>query len=470
MSVLLLNMDRGMSTATDTMSELGITADDLAGSSQTERFKKFADAIAAIEDPARRTAMAVQVFGKSGTQLLPLIVGGGAAFQKLADESDALGATVTRLQADVGAALTDAFNRVTVAVDGVFRGIGTELGPAITRMATGLAHTIAIAGQYARQMVTIGAAILAATAAMKAITIATWAFSKASIAVQALAGPKAWFKIAAGLLAAAGAAALMDNAISGMTSDVESAIAAAEQAVAAVDDLGGAAAEAAPALQNLLTPEQKTGFADRLQSVTDQIQILRGTATETSLELDRMLQAGVGAGDVLELDRRIKLMERLKAQQEQQRTAAEQFKAAQEQAQQEQSAAMMAGFDKAQGFLDSIKTPAEQMTDIRNQVDDLLQGGFLSEAEAANIIAGKEKGLTPEREQQSPGFMQKGSSEALAAVFKSMGGQSPQVKEQQKGNKILGSIDKKLSTRDAAREQRFAASHPFAAFTLQDAI
>ena len=103
----------------------------------------------------------------------------------------------------------------------------------------------------------------------------------------------------------------------------------------------------------------------------------------------------------------------------------------------------------------------EQFQRMRERVDELVTSGAMSQADAARILRAKsadlvfQDGSTPKpQEQQNAGFMQKGSSEALAAVFKSMGGQSPQVKEQQKGNKILGSIDKKLSTRDRRRIER----------------
>jgi len=53
----IYDAERGLSTATDALAALGVTADDLAGLSVEQQFKLLADRIAQIEDPTRQAAV-----------------------------------------------------------------------------------------------------------------------------------------------------------------------------------------------------------------------------------------------------------------------------------------------------------------------------------------------------------------------------------------------------------------------------
>jgi hypothetical protein len=58
---------------TATLNALGISMADLAGKTPTEQMQIFAQKIAAISDDAQRTRAAVDLFGKSGGELLPVL-------------------------------------------------------------------------------------------------------------------------------------------------------------------------------------------------------------------------------------------------------------------------------------------------------------------------------------------------------------------------------------------------------------
>ncbi len=55
------------------MDELGISMDQLQGKTPTEQMQVFAETITAIEDPTKRAAVAMEIFGKSGGELLPVL-------------------------------------------------------------------------------------------------------------------------------------------------------------------------------------------------------------------------------------------------------------------------------------------------------------------------------------------------------------------------------------------------------------
>ena len=73
MQKTLVNAAAGSSSAQDALKMLGLTIKDLDGMSPEQQFKKIADRISQIEDPTVRAAAAMEVFGRSGTELLPMM-------------------------------------------------------------------------------------------------------------------------------------------------------------------------------------------------------------------------------------------------------------------------------------------------------------------------------------------------------------------------------------------------------------
>ena len=64
---------QGSEKNTEALTRLGLSYDDLKGKTPTEQMEMLAERISTIEDPAQRAAAAIQIFGKSGGELLPLL-------------------------------------------------------------------------------------------------------------------------------------------------------------------------------------------------------------------------------------------------------------------------------------------------------------------------------------------------------------------------------------------------------------
>ena len=107
----LYDAGRGLSTATDSLAELGLTIQDLEGLSPEAQFRLLADRLDRIEDPSRKAALAMTIFGRSGTELLPMLEGGAAAldaYEKHARDLGLIMSTEDAAAADVfGDALSD---------------------------------------------------------------------------------------------------------------------------------------------------------------------------------------------------------------------------------------------------------------------------------------------------------------------------------------------------------------------------
>jgi len=137
----LLNAEMGSKTATDALSALGLSVDELSGMSPEDQFTMIADAIGDVEDPSKRAALAMQLFGRAGSELLPMMSENAEGIANLRKEANELGRTMTAEDAQAAAELTDAMNRVKSVFIGVKNQIGAALAPAMTYLADLVSRT-----------------------------------------------------------------------------------------------------------------------------------------------------------------------------------------------------------------------------------------------------------------------------------------------------------------------------------------
>ena len=125
----LLDAERGMSTATNALDSLGLSVADLQGLSPEEQFDKMAMALASIEDPSRRAALAQEVFGRAGTELLPMLDAGADGIAEMRQEARDLGIVFDQEAADAAAQFNDDLDRLKKSFGGVFQELGKKLIP-----------------------------------------------------------------------------------------------------------------------------------------------------------------------------------------------------------------------------------------------------------------------------------------------------------------------------------------------------
>ena len=122
----------GSATATAAFAGLGLSVEQLNGMSAADRFDAIASAIAALPTEAQRAAAAVQIFGKSGSELLPLFAGGAEGIAAARAEAERLGLTLTNAQGQNVEAMNDSFTMVAKSIQGVVQQVVAYLAPAIT--------------------------------------------------------------------------------------------------------------------------------------------------------------------------------------------------------------------------------------------------------------------------------------------------------------------------------------------------
>lgn len=126
---------RGLSTATDALGDLGLTLADVAGLNPEQQFKLLADRLSGIDDPTRMAAIAMTIFGRSGTALLPMLENGAAGIEEMQRQARALGLTISSEDAKAAEDFTDVLSIMwRVLKQNVFV-IGSALAPVLTDVA-----------------------------------------------------------------------------------------------------------------------------------------------------------------------------------------------------------------------------------------------------------------------------------------------------------------------------------------------
>lgn len=134
----------GSQGAADALAAIGLSAADLATMTPEQQLQTVADALAKIPDPGEKAARAMDVLGKSGADMLPLMNGGAEGIRDLMNEADALGLTLSGDQAAAAAAFDDTWDKLKNTFGAVSMQIGAALAPAITDL---MSRVVPVVGQ-----------------------------------------------------------------------------------------------------------------------------------------------------------------------------------------------------------------------------------------------------------------------------------------------------------------------------------
>jgi len=147
------------------------------------QFDALAEEITAIEDPVKRIQRTVEIFGKGGPALLPMM----ASLRELRAEAQKLGVAPTDEAVQNADALGDAFDAIKKVISATIFEIGAALGPALLPAMETVKNIAAWFNRWAkengaiiRQVALIGATVLAAGAAITAIGLTIFAMGTAA--------------------------------------------------------------------------------------------------------------------------------------------------------------------------------------------------------------------------------------------------------------------------------------------------
>jgi len=138
----------GTGTAKAALAELGLTASDVASMSADQAFAAIAEQIQTVGSASDRTRLAIDIFGRSGGQLINLLSGGAEGLNAFGAEAESMGLLMGDARGAVEAA-GDSINKMKRAWGAFVQQVAVLVAPALARIAEGLA---AIVGWFNRLM------------------------------------------------------------------------------------------------------------------------------------------------------------------------------------------------------------------------------------------------------------------------------------------------------------------------------
>lgn len=195
-----------------------------SGLSTEQQFLAIAEDISKIEDPTKRAARAMEVFGKSGTKLLPMMEGGAAALNEQLQQMRANGLILSDEDIVMADELGDSWDVLKNTLAQSVRIIGAALAPDLIKLFGIITSGIGVVAKFIdnnRGLVKVAVGVLAAIGALGTILgivggglfivgsiIAAWPaiMAGATVAIGAISAAFAFLVSPVGLAIAAVAA------------------------------------------------------------------------------------------------------------------------------------------------------------------------------------------------------------------------------------------------------------------------
>lgn len=134
MNNVLYEAASGGKGAQEGLAQMGLSVKDLAGLQPEQLFDRIASALAGVQDETTQSALATQFFGRTGTQLLPLLAEGADGLHRMEAEAGRLGLTFSQQDAKAANEFHDEMERLQGQIKGVEFSIGRELLPVLSPM------------------------------------------------------------------------------------------------------------------------------------------------------------------------------------------------------------------------------------------------------------------------------------------------------------------------------------------------
>lgn len=151
MQKAIFALAKGSPEAVQTFDRLGIKIADLAGLSADQQLLKIASGFEKIRDPAIRTATAMEIFGKSGTELLPLIGEGAQELERRMARAAAEGKVWSSQEAASAEALKQAWTDLSQSTTRALSAIGAAFAPALQKSAKQMASIAQMVARWAKE-------------------------------------------------------------------------------------------------------------------------------------------------------------------------------------------------------------------------------------------------------------------------------------------------------------------------------
>lgn len=132
----LLKLSRGMADSPEKFEKLGIAVRDANGEMRptADVLKDLADRFQAMPDGAEKTALAMDLFGKSGAAMIPMLNAGSQGIAGLMEEAKAMGLVISQETADAAGKFNENLDKLAGAASGLAMIIAANLAPVLEQI------------------------------------------------------------------------------------------------------------------------------------------------------------------------------------------------------------------------------------------------------------------------------------------------------------------------------------------------
>ena len=126
----------GTGNAADIFKRLGVSIYDSNGNLKDQETMLYdtLDALQGVENQTERATLANQLFGRSGSDLMPLINGARGSIAGMRDEAHSLGLVLSDETIDAGVKLTDTIDKSKRAFDAIVTTVGAQVMPLVQKL------------------------------------------------------------------------------------------------------------------------------------------------------------------------------------------------------------------------------------------------------------------------------------------------------------------------------------------------
>jgi hypothetical protein len=132
----------GSKSAAKAFAEVGVSGRTIASGNMDKALTNISDKFKEMKDGPEKTALALQLFGRQGRQLLPILNQGSAGVGKLKEEMDKAGLSMGGKQVAAAMKLKAAQRDLNTQVEGLKVRLGNALIPALSKAAGGLTEFV----------------------------------------------------------------------------------------------------------------------------------------------------------------------------------------------------------------------------------------------------------------------------------------------------------------------------------------
>ena len=174
MAKTLSAADEESKKAVAALAALGIQVEDLQGLSPDEQFSRLAEAITDLEDPNKKAAAAMEVFGKAGRKLLPML----AELDDLRKKGREMGVVWTQEMVDRADAFDDSLQHIGQQLHMTVGVIGAGVVPALQNFIDVIGRALASVIAWIKENEDVVEHIFVTTAAFVAFDLAVFTVGK----------------------------------------------------------------------------------------------------------------------------------------------------------------------------------------------------------------------------------------------------------------------------------------------------